>query len=78
MSKEQASSIWLVPVLAGSAFFYFLVFAQFGYLHRLADIFENGTGKGIILFLMGAGGIVGSACAARRVRLENSPPKTDL
>ncbi len=72
MNKASKQPAWLVPVLSGATFFYFLVFAQFGYLHVLADLEANGQEIDLILMCMGIGGVAGSLCAVRCVQFKNA------
>ena len=60
---------WLATLIAGCSFFYFLIFAQFGFLHHLNNIESQANLIEMAMFAMGLGGIVGSILAARKLRL---------
>ncbi len=72
MIKRDLQNPWLVVVLSGTTFFYFLIFAQFGYLHLLMSIPQTGNLIEIVMGVMGTGGILGSIHAARRFDLEHA------
>lgn len=59
--KTQATSALIVA----SVFFYFLIFAQFGFLHRIAESNPPTQLTELALFGMGIGGITGCILAAR-------------
>lgn len=60
--KAQATSALIVA----SVFFYFLIFAQFGFLHRITESNPPSELTEIALICMGIGGITGCIMAARR------------
>lgn len=62
----------LVVVLVCCTFFYFLIFAQFGFLHRLENIESRSNLIELAMLAMGTGGIAGSVVVARRYQLEKA------
>ena len=72
MHRNQTSQVWIIPVLSGAAFFYFLIFAQFGYLHLLTARTELAKSVDLILLFMGLGGVFGSIFCARNFRLKSA------
>lgn len=59
--RTKLSSAFIV----GSVFFYFLIFAQFGFLHRLQEMEGPTYLSEVSLFVMGLGGIIGCVLTAR-------------
>jgi len=59
-------------LIVASVFFYFLIFAQFGFLHRIAETHPPAYLNEIALFSMGFGGILGCIIAARCFSLKHA------
>ena len=72
MNRDGHSPVWLIPVLTGTTFFYFLLFAQFGYLQALAEANMDPNRRELVLLVMGLGGIGGSIFAAARYSLRRA------
>lgn len=72
MNNEKNEQPALVILLSGTAFFYFLIFAQFGYLHRLVNLIDEKGSIDLILLSMGLGGVAGCIFAMRIFRLTNA------
>jgi len=70
--RQSLESSISVVAITGCAFFYFLIFAQFGFLHRLSQIETRANLIEMAMLAMGIGGIVGSIWAARRFLMESA------
>ena len=70
--KRRRLDALLGAGIAGCAFFYFLVFAQFGYLHRLEEIGGGSSLIEAVMLSMGLGGLGGSLLAGRRFHVSRA------
>lgn len=62
---SQRTPAVVAILLIAAIFFYFLLFAQFGFLHRLAEIDAEKRVLQPTMLLMGIGGLAGSIATAR-------------
>jgi hypothetical protein len=70
--KNSTKIPCLGALIVGCVFFFFLIFAQFGFLHRLAGIEARENLIEMAMFAMGFGGIASSVFTARRFRIADS------
>lgn len=71
-STKPTHSPLTAAVIIGCAFFYFLIFAQFGFLHHLTMLETKTNLIELILGFMGVGGIIGSITTARRFEIQHA------
>jgi MFS family permease len=65
-SRKSLSNSVTTTAIVTCVFFYFLIFAQFGFIHRLAELNPPAFLNEMALFGMGLGGISGCIVAARK------------
>ncbi|MBL4575429.1 MAG: hypothetical protein JKY51_04920, partial [Opitutaceae bacterium] len=70
--KPKETAPVKAAILVGCTFFYFLIFAQFGFLHRLAEIDPEKKLLEIAMLMMGLGGVLGTIGAARRFNIKTA------
>jgi cytochrome c oxidase cbb3-type subunit 2 len=70
--KPKETAPVKAALLVGCTFFYFLIFAQFGFLHRLTEIDPEKKFLEITMLTMGLGGVLGTIRAARRFNLKTA------
>lgn len=75
---QPASPPWLATLIAGCAFSYFLIFAQFGFLHRLEELESDGGQIELVMLAMGLAGIASSIRTARRFRLQGARERASI
>ena len=66
--REGRLGGWQGVSLVASTYVYFLIYAQFGFLRRLADLGVTGNGLKLVMATMAMGGI-GSSLLTPRLRL---------
>ncbi|MBC2603961.1 hypothetical protein [Puniceicoccus vermicola] len=60
---------WRPILLVAAVYLYFLIFSQFGFLHRVSDV-VGGDSQDVVLGIMGIAGILGALISGIRYRAE--------